>query len=249
MIKNSMPLVTVITVVRNGEKTLENTIRSVLCQTCKNIEYLIVDGESVDGTLDIIRSYENGISRWASEKDNGIYDAMNKGIDWAQGEWIIFMNSGDTFYSENVVAEASAYFDEACDIVYGDACYNGKNISRGPKRINTLFFLMEHMICHQSIFARTVFLKDHFDTQYGIVADREWLMSALKKGAVSKHISATICNYDYSGMSTNVDDFHADSEMLVRNFYGVWGMLFIKAKRILRSIVKLNRPYNYDLLK
>jgi glycosyltransferase involved in cell wall biosynthesis len=244
-----MPLVTIITVVYNGKNILERTIKSVVSQIYKDIEYIIIDGGSTDGTVDIIKKHKDRISRWISEKDKGVYDAMNKGIDRAKGEWVIFMNSGDTFYSENTVFEVSAYFDGTCDIVYGDACYNGKNICRGPKKINTLFFLMEHMICHQSIFARTVLLKDHFDTRYRIVADREWLMSALRKGAVTKHIPVTICNYDYSGISTNVENFHADSERLVRNFYGSWGVLFIRVKRLLRNIIKRNRPYNYELVK
>jgi len=97
------PLITVVTVVRNGGATLEETILSVVNQTYRNVEYIVVDGASTDGTLDIIRKYEDRIDYWVSESDKGIYDAMNKGIDLATGEWLNFMNSGDKFVSGDVI--------------------------------------------------------------------------------------------------------------------------------------------------
>ena len=97
------PLITVVTVVFNGEATLEQTIQSVVNQTYDNVEYIIVDGGSKDRTLDIIKKYEDRIDYWQSEPDKGIYDAMNKGIELANGDWINFMNSGDSFYNECVI--------------------------------------------------------------------------------------------------------------------------------------------------
>ena len=97
------PLISIITVVFNGEKYLEETIQSVINQTYSNVEYIIIDGGSSDGTLDIIKKYEERIDYWVSEKDKGIYDAMNKGIDVASGEWINFMNAGDGFYADDVL--------------------------------------------------------------------------------------------------------------------------------------------------
>lgn len=94
---NELPLITVITVVLNGEGHLEETMQSVLNQTYPNVEYIIVDGGSTDGTLDIIRKYGDRIDYWVSEKDKGIYDAMNKGIKVALGSWINFMNGGTVF--------------------------------------------------------------------------------------------------------------------------------------------------------
>jgi glycosyltransferase involved in cell wall biosynthesis len=117
----TMPLITVITVVRNGEKTLEQTILSVVNQTYGNIDYIIVDGASTDGTLDIIRKYEDKIDYWQSEPDEGIYSAMNKGIDLADGEWINFMNSGDCFVDCNVLNNIfSTEYQDNTKFLYSD---------------------------------------------------------------------------------------------------------------------------------
>ncbi|WP_219995008.1 glycosyltransferase family 2 protein [Thermodesulfovibrio sp. Kuro-1] len=98
-----LPLITVITVVLNGEKYLEQTIQSVINQTYPNVEYIIIDGGSTDGTLDIIKKYEDYIDYWVSEKDRGIYDAMNKGVKVALGSWIGFLGSGDFYFSSALV--------------------------------------------------------------------------------------------------------------------------------------------------
>jgi len=125
------PLISVITVVFNGEKYLEETILSVINQTYDNVEYIIIDGGSTDGTLDIIKKYEDYIDYWVSEKDNGIYDAMNKGIDVANGDWINFMNADDIFYSTSVlevVAQAILKTTANHVVVYGKLnLINSKN--------------------------------------------------------------------------------------------------------------------------
>jgi len=116
-----LPLITVITVVFNGAKYLEDTIKSVISQTYPNIEYIIIDGGSTDGTLDVIKKYEDYIDYWVSEPDNGIYDAMNKGLELAGGEWINFMNCGDSFYSNNILNEITDILQrDDIDFIYGD---------------------------------------------------------------------------------------------------------------------------------
>ncbi|WP_346862596.1 glycosyltransferase family 2 protein [uncultured Draconibacterium sp.] len=115
-------LISIITVVYNGEKHLEQTIQSVLNQTYPSVEYILIDGGSKDGTLDIIKKYDDKIAYWISEKDNGIYDAMNKGILAATGEWINFMNAGDTFANEDTIEKvfSKSKYDDT-DIIFGNS--------------------------------------------------------------------------------------------------------------------------------
>lgn len=114
------PLITVVTVVFNGEKFLEETILSVINQTYDNVEYIIIDGGSTDGTLDIIKKYQHAIDYWVSERDKGIYDAMNKGIDLATGDWINFMNAGDGFYKNETFANDVFNDCSGVDVIYGN---------------------------------------------------------------------------------------------------------------------------------
>lgn len=174
------PLVTVVTVVFNGEKTLEQTIQSVVNQTYVNVEYIIIDGASTDGTLDIIKKYENKIDYWQSEPDKGIYDAMNKGIDFAKGEWINFMNSGDEFYEKSTIEKiAKNLLNFNIDVIYGNVITKwawGKELSYPLKKDKIMPF------CHQSCFTKSYLLKDlHFDTKYKICADRNFYYQAKKK--------------------------------------------------------------------
>src|SRR5438105_14705 len=119
----SFPRISIITVVYNNVANIEVTILSILNQTYKNIEYIVIDGGSTDGTLDVIKKYKDKISFWVSEKDNGIYDAMNKGIKVATGEWINFINSGDSYFDNDVlekIMEAEYFNATSIDVIYGN---------------------------------------------------------------------------------------------------------------------------------
>lgn len=119
--KMNHPKITIITVCFNAVDVIEKTILSVVNQTYQNIEYIIVDGGSTDGTIDIIKKYEDQIDKWISEPDDGIYDAMNKGIRMATGEWLNFMNAGDWFYSDSVVEKVfSKKIPESLMFIYSD---------------------------------------------------------------------------------------------------------------------------------
>lgn len=118
------PRISLITVVFNGAATVEETIRSVIAQTYGNVEYLVIDGGSTDSTLDVIRKYENNIDYWVSEKDAGIYDAMNKGIALASGEIVGLINADDFLAAPDVLARVAKVFeDPEIDACYGDLCY------------------------------------------------------------------------------------------------------------------------------
>lgn len=173
------PLITVVTVVRNGRRSIEQTIQSVLKQSYENVEYIVIDGASTDGTQDIISYYKEKIAYWVSEPDEGIYDAMNKGIEFATGEWINFMNAGDTFYSNNVLENIFHKSDKYADVIYGDhvLVYNADYSRRC--RAGEVKDLWRGMIfCHQSSFVKTSLMKKNmFNCRFRIAADFEVLYS------------------------------------------------------------------------
>ena len=199
-------LISVVTVCFNAEKEIENTIRSVINQNYSNIEYIIIDGGSVDGTVDLIEKYADKITYWVSEPDKGIYDAMNKGIKIASGEWIIFMNSGDLFVDENVLNNIfTTSIKEHVNFVYGNTLlnYNGRHKLSSP---NPVSYLKKGMaFCHQSVFVRTKCMLE-FNVKYKIAADFDFFYNAYKKyGEISfQYVNIPISIYEaFYGVSTN----------------------------------------------
>ena len=133
--------VSIVTVVFNGVSIIEDTIKSVINQTYDNLEYIIIDGGSTDGTIDIIKKYEDKISLWISEPDKGIYDAMNKSLDRLCGLWVNFMNAGDYFYSENAIQEI---FGQNND-------YSSYAVVYGDRISDQLMIVIEIILCHSRI--------------------------------------------------------------------------------------------------
>lgn len=193
------PLITVVTVVFNGEATLEQTIQSVVNQTYDNVEYIVVDGNSTDRTLDIIKKYEDRIDYWQSEPDKGIYDAMNKAIDLATGDWLNFMNVGDTFYSNKVLSKIFGNGEIPYDVIYGNSFCNGNEIK--PKSLLKIPIRMP--FCHQASFVRkSCFDMYKFDLSYKLIADGVFFYR-IKKSRKFNYINEVICKYDGSGVSSN----------------------------------------------
>lgn len=168
---NPSPKISVVTVTYNSAATLEETILSVLNQTYPNIEYIIIDGGSTDGTIDIIKKYADRLAYWVSEPDKGIYDAMNKGIDASTGDYINFMNADDTFYDDNVLKNVfSRDYNE--DVVYGKTLkiLPNSNIIMENRPVS---FLSQNMVFgHQASFVKTELIKKiKFDLKYKSAAD------------------------------------------------------------------------------
>ncbi len=124
--KYEKPFISVITVVLNSKNELLKTIESVIKQTYDKYEFIIIDGCSTDGTRNIIKEYKKSIDYWLSEKDKGIYDAMNKGIACANGDWLIYLNAGDVFTEKEILEYASRYLDNNVDLLYSDTCFRGR---------------------------------------------------------------------------------------------------------------------------
>lgn len=202
---NSQPKISIITISFNTINTIEQTILSIVNQTYTNIEYIIIDGGSTDGTIDIIKKHSDKITYWITEPDKGIYDAMNKGIKKATGEWINFMNCGDWFYENNTIEKVIPYLDDKSQIIYGDVVYR-MNFGNYIKEAESYKCLKTHMpFCHQSTFIKTSVHKENiFDISFKSSGDYNFFYQELQKGSVFKHMPIIVASYDGEiGVSKN----------------------------------------------
>lgn len=199
----SKSLITVVTVVFNGVEFLEKTIESVINQTYDNIEYIVIDGGSADGTVDIIKKYEDKITCWVSEPDKGIYDAMNKGIDLATGDWINFMNAGDVFFDNSTVKTLSTELDSNAIIMYGDTMNDYGAYEVLKKSLNLSGIIYGMIFCHQSVFVKTSYHKaNKFSSNYSICGDHEFFLKAYIENSDSfKCIALPIARFLTTGLS------------------------------------------------
>jgi glycosyltransferase involved in cell wall biosynthesis len=179
--------ISVITVTYNAEKFIEKTIKSIINQTYKNIEFIIVDGNSKDSTLKIIDNYSNNIDKIISEKDSGIYDAMNKGIDLATGDFITFLNAGDDYINDTVLFDIFNNLEKDVTVVYGDhiSILNGKEKYRNAKKFNTknLFKFLTTTVCHQAIFVRRD-IAPKYNLKYRLKGELNWYFDILKNSNI-----------------------------------------------------------------
>ena len=198
------PLITVVTVVYNGAEFLEETIKSVINQTYDNVEYVVVDGGSTDGTLDILKRYEHCIDYWISERDKGIYDAMNKSLHLYTGTSINFLNAADVFYNENVLSVVSERFkDDAVNIVYGGAeiCHGVQRTLLMPKKFTMINLLIwgTRVVCHQAIFVKRN-SAPMYPTDLRLKGELEWYFRILKDSATFSIIEAPVVRYQLGGV-------------------------------------------------
>lgn len=197
------PKVTVVTVVRNAPAALRVTAGSVLSQTYGNLEYVIVDGASTDGTADFARSLGDKVDVLISEPDKGIYDAMNKGVRAASGEWVIFMNAGDTFYSADTIERV---FDSAdysgCGVVYGDVAKRNADGELEMKKAGAPCNSHRMFFCHQSAFyRRSDILAEEFDISHRMSADIHQVKRLYKKGVKFCQTDIPVAVFDTGGVS------------------------------------------------
>lgn len=189
------PLVTIITVVYNGVKIIEETIKSVISQTYPNLEYIIIDGGSTDGTVDIIKKYEYKISYWVSEKDNGVYVAMNKGTDLSVGEWVNFINAGDIFYDKDVIKKVFNQKNSNTDLVYGSAIEKKSDGTMVRKQATeALSELWKHaQFGHEGLFVKTEILKNNkFDLNYTVAADYDFIMKCFYRSYIYQRVEVDV---------------------------------------------------------
>ena len=203
------PLVTIITVVFNGERFIEETILSVLNQTYPNIEYIIIDGGSTDGTVKIIQKYADQIDYWISEKDNGIYDAMNKGVSLGNGEILGLINADDYYFENCVELVVNAFNENKADLIFGNKfLYDQKlNLRKKisvdiPKKAENLNI---HSV-HPTVFVhRTVYETIKFNSTYKISADYDFLLNAYDNGYKYEKIDENLAVMRTGGASANIN--------------------------------------------
>lgn len=202
--------VSIITITYNAERWLERTMKSVLAQTCTDYEYIIVDGASKDGTLDIIRRLEpqfEGRLSWKSEPDKGLYDAMNKGIVRSDGDFLWFINAGDEIYAPDTLAHIMAAADAGTDIIYGKACIvnaAGVKVSEHhkptPPDLQRKHLLNGLVVSHQAILVRRS-IAAHYDTAYRICADYDWVVRAVTASRRNAFLNEYLCKFLTEGVS------------------------------------------------
>lgn len=236
------PEITVITVCRNAASLLETTIQSVLQQTGVRLEYVIVDGASIDDTSQVLRRYAARVPTIVSEPDTGIYDAMNKGLSRAHGELICFLNAGDTFEAKTVCQQVCARYQEGYpDILYGDVLItsaSGKVERRASYDGWDLASFFEFPVCHQGVFAtRKAFeVVGPFNQSYRYAADHDWLLRALRRHRLTScYLPFIISHFDNGGVSTdNQTAVRAELRRAVASNFSLWERLSYRAFRRLR---------------
>ena len=197
-----LPLVSVVTVVFNGKYFIESTLKSVLAQDYPNIEYIVLDGGSSDGTQEIVHRYLSRLAYFSSEPDHGIYDAMNKGIAVASGAWINFMNAGDEFLAVNTVSKSMAQILGEDIILYGDVEIQYPGFFRTESAGNPNKLWQGMQFCHQSAFISLQYHKvNPFNLENKIAADLEFFHTAQKKGIKFKNLNHIISRVITGGVS------------------------------------------------
>ena len=232
------PLITIITVVYNAAKVLEATILSVINQSYPNIEYIVIDGASTDGTQAIISKYHDDITCWISEPDNGVYDAMNKGIATAHGDWVYFLGAGDTL--SPILHMLAEKLTDPNYIYYGDVyrtdlqrLYDGKF---------SAFKLAVNNICHQAIFYPLAALKKYnYNAKYRIQADHNLNMQLYgDRGFKFKYLPMVIAVYEGAGISEQQMDkpFFKDKMAIIRSNFPTVVFWYAVLRRALGKIIK-----------
>ena len=242
------PKFSVITVCYNAQATLEDTIQSVIAQTYHHVEYIIVDGASKDRTLSIINRYRDRIATVVSEPDKGLYDAMNKGLRLATGDYVCFLNAGDSFHEDDTLQQmvhTLRELTELPDVLYGetelvDAEGHFVRMRRlqAPEHLTWRSFRHGMLVCHQAFFAKRT-LAEPYDLSYRFSADFDWCIRIMKKSKVLHNTHLTLIDYLEEGMTTrnHKASLHERFRIMARH-YGWLSTVAHHAWFVVRAVVK-----------
>lgn len=241
------PTFSIITVTYNAEKVLEETIQSVISQTYRHIEYIIVDGASVDGTLSLVEKYRAQIDKVVSEPDKGLYDAMNKAIYLATGDYLCFLNAGDCFHEDHTLQQMvyTLRRNDLPDVLYGETAIvdtNGHFLRMrrlsAPETLTWKDFRKGMLVCHQAFFPRRT-LVEPYNLHYRYSADFDWCIRILKKAHATHNTHLTIIDYLEEGMTTqNRKASLKERSRIMAKHYGWISTFLYHAWFVVRLITK-----------
>lgn len=249
------PLISVITVSFNSVNEIEDTIKSVVNQSYSNIEYIIIDGGSKDGTVNIIKKFEDQIDYWVSEHDGGVYFGMNKGIQASHGDWLCFINSGDAFCNKDVLSNIftcdSEYSGDG--VIYGDVVLNYPPYGTVLKKHNNLHDEEQALgICHQSSFIKGQILREQmYDTSYKIFADIDFFYRIWKDDVKFKYVPIPIAVFEAIEGISSTKPWHSfleSNRVIDCHFYNSlnwWKRFFIISVKITLKMLLSKRQYRY----
>lgn len=248
--KHLHPTFSIITVTYNAGKVLEETIQSVISQTYHQVEYLIIDGASKDNTMSIVNKYKDRIHMVVSEPDQGLYDAMNKGVELVTGDYVCFLNAGDTFHENNtlqLIANSLNELKELPDVIYGETAIvdeKGHFIRMrrhaAPESLTWKSFKKGMLVCHQAFFAKSsIAINEPYDLSYRFSADFDWCIRIMKEAKVLHNTHQTIIDYLNEGMTTQNHKASLKERFnIMCKYYGWLSTVFYHLWFVLRSVYK-----------
>ncbi len=244
---HSLPTLSIITVTYNAEQVLETTLQSVISQTYHHIEYILIDGASKDRTLAIAEKYRDRIQLLISEPDRGLYDAMNKGVALATGEYVCFLNAGDSFHQDDTLQQMmqSIKGRELPDILYGEtALVDSKGHFLRMRRLSApevltwKSFRQGMLVCHQAFIARRTLMQP-YNLSYRYSADFDWCIHILKKAKTVHNTHLTLIDYQDEGMTTqNRKASLMERFRIMAHHYGLWSTVMHHAWFVFRLLTK-----------
>ena len=241
------PKITIGTVCYNAANCIENLIKSVMAQTYSNIEFVVMDGASKDGTFDILNKYKSNIDILVSEPDKGIYDAMNKLLKKATGDYLIFMGADDVFYDNEVISKMVSRMENPNSVYYGSVIFKGLGTKHWGK-FNKVKWATGN-VCHQSIFyPRAVYSTHNYNIRYKIFADYAYNLNLLKEKVVFCYVDVITVLYDETGSSSRIKDtcFEEKYKSLVVSSVGLY---YYYCGLCLRKLMNLKKIFGIKIKK
>ena len=240
----------IITICYNASATIERTLRSVTGQSWAEKQYIIIDGASKDSTLDIIGRYRNKVDILVSEPDGGLYDAMNKGLKLATGDYVLFMNAGDRFHEDTTLEQIATQvqrLDKLPGVIYGNTALTnmageiyGMRRLNPPEHLNWKSFKNGMLVCHQAFYARRD-LAEPYDLRYRFSADVDWCIRVMKKADTLHNNHLIVADYLEDGSGVTIDNRKASLKerfAIMRRHYGLFSTLWHHAWFAVRLLFK-----------